>query len=345
MILTALAGIAVGVVGVRLWQQSQSEGAGSAKGTPGVGEVAGRRFDRTKVMLGGAGLILLAALGILLFKPTPEDGVAAEQSAVMMSQQGEKLDDVDTMIARLAARLEQNPDDGEGFRMLGWSYLMTGRPEQALAPFERAIELLPQSAAAHSGYGEALVATSDGRVTDRARQAFEKALAIDPSEPRARYFKGRALVEDGARSQALDMWIDLANSAPADAPWQADVRRDIAALAADLGVDVSGRLAASPPPATSGLPPALDPATMQAASALPLEEQEAMIERMVEGLAARLKSNPADAEGWARLIRSRMVRGQVDKARADLASARRALAGDQQGLALVNATAREMGVP
>lgn len=69
------------------------------------------------------------------------------------------------------------------------------------------------------------------------------------------------------------------------------------------------------------------------------------INQMVEGLASKLKSNPQNADGWARLLRSRMVLEQRDQAARDLVSARKALAGDQAGLAQVNAVAREVGVP
>ncbi|EDL48798.1 tetratricopeptide repeat protein [Erythrobacter sp. SD-21] len=344
-ILTALAGIAVGIVGMRLWQQSQTASANaSSDGGAGV-DTPKLNFDRTRVLLIGAGVLVAATLAVLLIKPDDDGTGAAPGSAIALNQNSQQLEDVDTMIERLAARLEANPEDGEGFRMLGWSYLMTNRPQEAIAPFERAIELLPQSAAARSGYGEALVALAKGEVTRDARQAFEQALAIDPTEPRARYFRGRLLAQQGRQQEALDLWIDLANSASPDAPWQADVRRDINQLAGELGTDVSGRLNASPPPSMTGQPPALDAATVQAANSLPPSEQEAMIEKMVEGLATRLKSNPDDPEGWARLIRSRMVRGQAEQAKADLATARKALAGNSQGLALVNATASEVGVP
>ncbi|QZD88951.1 tetratricopeptide repeat protein [Qipengyuania aurantiaca] len=347
-ILTALAGMAVGIVAMRLWQQSQSARATGTGETVTGDAPAKPAFDRTRLLLIGAGVLVAATLAVLLLR-SQDDGSATSAvpgSAMALNQSGQQLEDVDTMIDRLAARLEANPEDGEGFRMLGWSYLMTNRPQQAIAPFERAIELLPQSAAARSGYGEALVAVAEGEVTADARQAFEQALAIDPTEPRARYFRGRWLAQQGKQKEALDLWIELANAAPPDAPWQADVRRDIDALAAELGTDVSDRLnAAPPPPAMSGRPPALDAATVNAANALPPSEQEAMIEQMVEGLATRLKSDPDNPEGWARLIRSRMVRGQADQAKADLATARKALAGNTQGLALVEAAAREAGVP
>lgn len=53
------------------------------------------------------------------------------------------LPDVDVMIAKLVARLEQQPDDVKGWKMLGWSYLNTDRPEEAATAYETALKLEP----------------------------------------------------------------------------------------------------------------------------------------------------------------------------------------------------------
>jgi cytochrome c-type biogenesis protein CcmH len=138
--------------------------------------------------------------------------------------------------------------------------------------------------------------------------------------------------------------IALSNGAPADAPWQPDVQRKIKEIAATLGVDVTGRLK----PATvvgAGTVPAPDPAQAAAVAALPPAQQQATVDGMVEGLAAKLKANPKDAARWAMLIRSRMVMKQDRQAAADLLIARKALADDPAGLAQVNAIAKEAGVP
>ena len=170
--------------------------------------------------------------------PGAETGVAAG---------GDKaLDDVDTMIQRLAERLEKNPADGEGFRMLGWSYVMTGHPDKAVEAYEQALPLLPKQANVHAGYGEALVGVAKGTVTQEAKDAFDKAIAADPTEPRARYFQALWLAQHGQEKQALDKWIALASSASADAPWQADLRRQIGETAAKLKVAVPAKLAAAP---------------------------------------------------------------------------------------------------
>lgn len=67
--------------------------------------------------------------------------------------------------------------------------------------------------------------------------------------------------------------------------------------------------------------PAIDPDARARIEAMTPDEQAAMIEGMVEGLAVRLEQDPNDIEGWMRLIRARVVMGDADQARLDLASA------------------------
>jgi cytochrome c-type biogenesis protein CcmH len=69
-------------------------------------------------------------------KPAADSGVAS--SAV--------LPDVDTMIAKLIARLERQPNDVNGWKMLGWSYLNMDRPDEAAKAYETALKLEPGNA-------------------------------------------------------------------------------------------------------------------------------------------------------------------------------------------------------
>ena len=74
---------------------------------------------------------------------------------------GKLLPDVNTMIERLAARLETAPGDLKGWRMLGWSYLHTGRYKQAAIALARAAELDPNSAELKLAYEEAKAKASE----------------------------------------------------------------------------------------------------------------------------------------------------------------------------------------
>jgi cytochrome c-type biogenesis protein CcmH len=121
------------------------------------------------------------------------------------------------------------------------------------------------------------------------------------------------------------MLTALLAETPADAPW----REPIQAALAGLGD-------AAPP---SG--PGAD--DIAAAEEMSPDEQTAMIEGMVSGLAARLEDNPDDAEGWLRLIRSYVVLGKTEDA---AEAARAALAGvtDSGGREKVEALIADLGV-
>lgn len=86
--------------------------------------------------------------------------IGTEESASMAAA-GKLLPDVNTMIARLAARLETTPEDIEGWRMLGWSYFRTARYEQAATAYARAVELDPSSAELKLSYEEAKAKASE----------------------------------------------------------------------------------------------------------------------------------------------------------------------------------------
>jgi cytochrome c-type biogenesis protein CcmH/NrfG len=81
---------------------------------------------------------------------------------------GKSLPDVDTMIERLAARLETAPGDLEGWQMLGRSYFHTARYEQAATAFARAIELDPRSAELKRLYEEAKAKASSSANSETA---------------------------------------------------------------------------------------------------------------------------------------------------------------------------------
>jgi cytochrome c-type biogenesis protein CcmH len=69
-----------------------------------------------------------------------------------------------------------------------------------------------------------------------------------------------------------------------------------------------------------------------------------MIRGMVERLATRLHEDGSDVDGWLRLLRSYMVLGEAEKARAAAADARSALKNDPDKLRRLDEGAKSLGV-
>jgi cytochrome c-type biogenesis protein CcmH len=259
----------------------------------------------------------------------------------------QQLPDVETMIGRLAARLQSQPEDAEGWRMLGWSYFHLGQPLKAIEAYARAVSLRPQSSEFKSAYGEALVAADGGTVTPRAVEAFQGALAIDAQDARARYFLALGKAQAGNKQEALKDYLGLQGDLPGDVqeePWVAQLREQTERLARELKVDLpphASQVAREGPLPDRPQPTPEDVASIQA---LPADQQKMMIREMVEGLAKRLRERPIDEEGWVRLIRSRAVLGEKQTAREDLAHALAAFSGDASAVARLTAAAKQLGV-
>ena len=83
---------------------------------------------------------------------------------------------------------------------------------------------------------------------------------------------------------------------------------------------------------------------MAAAKEMNGTDRDAMIRGMVERLAARLKQNGGDVDGWLRLVRAYMVMGDRDKARGALAEARQAVANDAERLRQLNDGLKDLGL-
>jgi cytochrome c-type biogenesis protein CcmH len=235
---------------------------------------------------------------------------------------------METAVASLAERLQANPDDADGWILLGRSYVtMESYPEAAEA-FRRALQLKGAEPDLAAAYGEALVAASGGEVTPNARQAFQIAFDAAPDNPKGRYYLALHMAQQGDLNGALRGWVDLAAIAPADAPWLPIVREQITRAAAELGVDpttvepsAEARAAEARAPAGEAAPPGPTRADMEAAAGMSAEDRGQMIRSMVERLAARLEDQPDDREGWLRLARAYQVLGEPDKARDALARA------------------------
>ena len=297
------------------------------------------------VVLGA--VVLYAAIGeptvpsaqtVDVSSPTPSDASVAPTPAAKP-----QLPDVDTMIMRVVARLKANPNDADGWRMVGWSYFQTQRYPQSVNAYAHAVALKPDDGAYQSAYGEALVLAAGGKVTPEAVKAFNACLATLPNDERAHYYLGLSKSQNADVKGAIAEWLAALKSAKPDSLWAPRLRTLIEQQAHANGIDVSAQLPA-PAPAQSSTFAGPSAQDIQQGQAMSPEERQAVINNMVEGLDQRLRQNPADPEGWMRLIRSRMVMGQPALAHDALARAVAVFANDADTRQKIVMAAAGLGV-
>ena len=288
----------------------------------------------------------------------PLQAFASETKGQSRSQAG--LPPVDEMIQRLTARLLQNPKDAQGWRTLGWSYFNVGRFNEASEAYAKAIELNPNVADVRSARIEAMVRSADGVVTTEASNAIDDTLKIDPQNARARFFRGLAKEQGGDKTSALADWIEVRRDANPDEPWVPELKNRISGLQRELGLD-AGASPAEPKTAmadelpetsktqgSSQLPSATEkgpgPQDVRTAEAMPAAERSAMIRGMVDRLADRLEKAPRDADGWIKLIQSRIVLGETELAKQALNRGIETFNDDTQQRDRIVAAAQQLGL-
>lgn len=276
---------------------------GRAYGMTGRHQDAAEAFRRTLALEDGLAVIH-ASLGEAL--TLAADGIVTEPAQEAFARALEL--DPDDPRARFYIGLAQAQRGDQRQALASWAALWADSPPDA--PWLESLKT--QGAALASEIGEdpdALFPPKAGApdgVADAPAaedlQALQAALDADPKdwEGWLRLARGYAGAGDSERARAA---LDRGREAYAGAPF---VLQQFDQAAAELGLAGDG-------PAGGG-PPGADPDQVAAIQEMPEAEQQEMIRGMVEGLAARLESQPDDLEGWLMLGRSWSVLGENDKA-------------------------------
>jgi cytochrome c-type biogenesis protein CcmH len=123
---------------------------------------------------------------------------------------------IEANVAALAQRLEQNPTDLNGWKMLGRSYLSMERYRDAAAAFSRASALKPDDADLLADYAFALGMANGQRLQGQPQELINKALKLDPENPKALELAGTAAFEAKNYKDAIAYWERLLKKAPGD---------------------------------------------------------------------------------------------------------------------------------
>ncbi len=123
------------------------------------------------------------------------------------------------MVEGLAARLEEQPDDLEGWQRLARSYEVLGEPKKAAGAKAQIARLSPDDYQAQMDAGLSLVEAGRAEGLALAPEAevyFQRALELEPETVDARFFLGEYAFQRGESEQARSYWTPLLDILPAD---------------------------------------------------------------------------------------------------------------------------------
>lgn len=166
-----------------------------------------RQQGMSQVIAGSVIVIVTISVGLYAYQGSPEITSGASTQP-----------DVEDMVASLAARLESDPDDVDGWKMLGRSYMTMQNFDGAVLAYERAVALeQSQNAQTMVDLGEALLARDNSNIEGRVSALFESALALEPNNASALFYGGIGAFNRGNTDLAADRWeIVLGLNPPQD---------------------------------------------------------------------------------------------------------------------------------
>jgi len=161
-----------------------------------------------KVVIGVCAFIVLLSSG-LYFSLGDVVRIAQQSDQKPMSQVG-----VEKMVADFALKMEKDPDNLQGWAMLGRSYRILGRNEDAAKAYGRAGSFINNDPELLAEYADTLVANANGNFSGKPLQLINQALKLDPKNLLALWLSGTASFASGNYKVAVQTWEKLAQQLP-----------------------------------------------------------------------------------------------------------------------------------
>ena len=167
-------------------------------------------------IIGMAVLITIPLAGLLLYQyiGTPEainiPTAAPRQAAQTQQPHSSQQPEMEDMVAQLQQRMTENPDDPEGWLILGRSLKTMQRYPEAVTALTNANRLVPDTPIIMIELAEArLFASGQAQISPESKQLIESALAIDPQQQKGLWLLGMAVAQEGDEAKAISIWQQL----------------------------------------------------------------------------------------------------------------------------------------
>jgi cytochrome c-type biogenesis protein CcmH len=193
----------------------------------GKGDAAAQPQRHTRAAALALGLAVpICALAVYVAVGNPR--ALLPQSAEGANAHGVSAQQFEAMVSRLAARLKENPEDAEGWMMLGRSYAVLGRFGEASEAYAKAVARTPRDAQLLADYADALAMAQGRTLQGEPEKILLRALAIDPNNVKALLLAGTAAFNRGDQAGAIRHWERVLGLLPAESDMVQRVQASIA---------------------------------------------------------------------------------------------------------------------
>lgn len=177
---------------------------------------------------------------------------AAQQAQTAQQQPGQQQHSLDEMVARLAARMQQQPDDLKGWVMLARSYTILKRYPEAVSAYENVLRLGGENAAVLTDYADTLVMATGGTFSDKAGALLTRALELDSNNVKGLWLAGHWKLGNKEYQEALDYWQRAAVQLPPGGEDAKVIAQQISNVQGLLGITAETAPAVAVAPANAG---------------------------------------------------------------------------------------------
>ena len=158
------------------------------------------------------------------------------------AEHGATVEQIETMVARLAARLRENPDDAEGWKLLGRSYAALGRFAEAADAYAKAALRAPRDAQLLVDFADVLAMARGQRLDGEPEKLIQRALEIDPNNLKGLALAGTVAFQRKQYAQAAAYWERMLPLVPPDSEDARMVQQNVAEARSLAGADSAAPL-------------------------------------------------------------------------------------------------------
>ena len=144
------------------------------------------------------------------------------------SGKGVSAEQIEAMVAKLAERMRQNPDDAQGWAMLARSYAVMGRYEDSAAVYSKAVERVPDNPHLLADYADALAMARGQNLQGEPEALIMRALKIDPAHVKSLALAGTIAFDKKDYATAIKYWEKMATLVLPDTEMARNVQASIA---------------------------------------------------------------------------------------------------------------------